>query len=643
MLGSIYLKLAITNIKKNYRVYVPYILSCIGSFIMYYVMVALVHDDGLSLMAGTNDLMRVLGFGSYIVAIFSVIFIFYANSFLMKRRTKELGLYNILGMEKKHISKIMFYEVLIISIITIILGIITSIVFSKLVTLLVIKLVGGDPLFGISISIQAIIQSSLLFIFIFFLTFLKTLTLIQINNPIELLKGSNVGEKEPKVKWVLVVLGVISLAIGYYLALSVESPLDALMLFFVAVILVIVGTYFLFIAGSIAILKMLKKNKNFYYKTQNFTSVSGMLYRMKQNAVGLATICILSTCTLVAVSTTVSMYMGIEDALVTRFERGLGVRTYINSKQQEEDSKVFIEEKIKEYGIESNNVLNHILGVAYLGNDENNYFAGGNEVMLFYTDLESFNKINGTDYVLNNDEVLVYQNDYDELTFLDKRYKVKEKVESIKSDYSMNVFMIDSFLVVVNDVYELNNVVNPGNNLNYYYGFDSTSDRQTQMDFVDKMNTELQNNDQFAGLSEGRESQRISFNSMYSGFLFLGVFIGLMFVMATVLIIYYKQISEGYDDVKRYEVMQKVGMDKREIKKTINKQILIVFFLPIVAAVIHLMFAFNMISKVLILLNLNNIDLFAKCLVVCVIVFSLLYAIVFKLTSKTYYNIVSSN
>ena len=388
---------------------------------------------------------------------------------------------------------------------------------------------------------------------------------------------------------------------------------------------------------------MLKKNKNFYYKTQNFTSVSGMLYRMKQNAVGLATICILSTCTLVAVSTTVSMYMGIEDALVTRFERGLGVRTYINSKQQEIDSKVFIEEKIKEYGIESNNVLNHILGVAYLGNDENNYFAGGNEVMLFYTDLESFNKINGTDYVLNNDEVLVYQNDYDELTFLDKRYKVKEKVESIKSDYSMNVFMIDSFLVVVNDVYELNNVVNPGNNLNYYYGFDSKSDRQTQMDFVDMMNTELQNNDQFAGLSEGRESQRISFNSMYSGFLFLGVFIGLMFVMATVLIIYYKQISEGYDDVKRYEVMQKVGMDKREIKKTINKQILIVFFLPIVAAVIHLMFAFNMISKVLILLNLNNIDLFAKCLVVCVIVFSLLYAIVFKLTSKTYYNIVSSN
>lgn len=643
MLGSIYLKLAITNIKKNYRVYVPYILSCIGSFIMYYVMVALVHDDGLSLMAGTNDLMRVLGFGSYIVAIFSVIFIFYANSFLMKRRTKELGLYNILGMEKQHISKIMFYEVLIISIITIILGIITSIVFSKLVTLLVIKLVGGDPLFGISISIQAIIQSSLLFIFIFFLTFLKTLTLIQINNPIELLKGSNVGEKEPKVKWVLVVLGVISLAIGYYLALSVESPLDALMLFFVAVILVIIGTYFLFIAGSIAILKMLKKNKNFYYKTQNFTSVSGMLYRMKQNAVGLATICILSTCTLVAVSTTVSMYMGIEDALVTRFERGLGVRTYINSKQQEEDSKVFIEEKIKEYGIESNNVLNHILGVAYLGNDENNYFAGGNDVMLFYTDLDSFNNINGTDYVLNNDEILVYQNNYNELSFLDKTYKVKEKVESIKSDYSMNVFIIDSFLVVVDDIYEFNSIVNEGNNLNYYYGFDSKSDRQTQMDFVDMMNTEFKNNDQFAGLSEGRESQRISFNSMYSGFLFLGVFIGLMFVMATVLIIYYKQISEGYDDVKRYEVMQKVGMDKKEIKKTINKQILIVFFLPIFAAVIHLMFAFNMISKVLILLNLTNVELFAKCLVVCVIVFSLLYAIVFKLTSKTYYNIVSSN
>lgn len=643
MLGSIYLKLAITNIKKNYRVYVPYILSCIGSFMMYYVMVALVHDDGLSLMAGTNDLIRVLGFGSYIVAIFSVIFIFYANSFLMKRRTKELGLYNILGMEKKHISKIMFYEVVIISMITIIVGIITSVIFSKLVTLLVIKLVGGDPLFGISINMQAIIQSSLLFIFIFFLTFLKTLTLIQINNPIELLKGGNVGEKEPKVKWILVVLGLIALVVAYYIALSVESPLDALVLFFVAVVLVIIGTYFLFIAGSIAILKMLKKNKNFYYKTQNFTSVSGMLYRMKQNAVGLATICILSTCTLVAVSTTVSMYLGIEDALVTRFERGVGVRTYIQTKQQEEDSKVFIEEKIKEYGIESNNVLNHILGVAYLGNDENNYFAGGNDVMLFYTDLDSFNNINGTDYVLNNDEILVYQNNYNELSFLDKTYKVKEKVESIKSDYSMNVFIIDSFLVVVDDIYEFNSIVNEGNNLNYYYGFDSKSDRQTQMDFVDMMNTEFKNNDQFAGLSEGRESQRISFNSMYSGFLFLGVFIGLMFVMATVLIIYYKQISEGYDDVKRYEVMQKVGMDKKEIKKTINKQILIVFFLPIFAAVIHLMFAFNMISKVLILLNLTNVELFAKCLVVCVIVFSLLYAIVFKLTSKTYYNIVSSN
>ncbi|MFQ9978203.1 ABC transporter permease [Clostridium cadaveris] len=648
-----YPKLAATTIKKNGKVYIPYILTCIGSIAMFYIIHSISINTGLDIMNGGKQLKMLLNLGKWVIGIFSVIFLLYTNSFLIKRRKKELGLYNILGMEKKHISKLMLYETLIIAVLTLVSGIAIGALLSKFMFLLLLKILNFDVTLKFYISKESILSTMLLFISIYAVMLLNNLRQIHLSNPVELLKGGNAGEREPKTKWILTLIGVVSLGAGYYIAVTTENPLSALNLFFIAVLLVIVGTYALFTAGSIAILKALKKNKNFYYKSRNFINVSNMIYRMKQNAVGLANICILSTAILVVLSTTVSLYIGMDDILKTRYPDDIMIS--ISEVQPENIEKVnsIIETEMQKSGLTKTGALKHGY-ISEIAMQEDNKFIVANReessitnmnILLFIT-ADDYNQLEGKSVQLEQGEVLICADNNtlqgNSVEIFNKQFNIKGYIEDLKIKREMEN-IVNGYYIIVSDIDSINEIkVAAGDEekgINYYYGLDVEGSMEEQLELTNAIQSSL-NNNSIKSSVEGIATARESFFSIYGGLFFIGLFLGLLFIMATVLIIYYKQISEGYDDKERFEIMQKVGMDKREVKKSINSQILMVFFLPLVMAVIHLAFAFKIITSLLKIFNLTNINLFVICTTSTILVFAIFYIVVYYATSKVYYRIV---
>lgn len=648
-----YPKLAATTIKKNGKVYIPYILTCIRSIAMFYIIHSISINTGLDIMNGGKQLKMLLNLGKWVIGIFSVIFLLYTNSFLIKRRKKELGLYNILGMEKKHISKLMLYETLIIAVLTLVSGIAIGALLSKFMFLLLLKILNFDVTLKFYISKESILSTMLLFISIYAVMLLNNLRQIHLSNPVELLKGGNAGEREPKTKWILTLIGVVSLGAGYYIAVTTENPLSALNLFFIAVLLVIVGTYALFTAGSIAILKALKKNKNFYYKSRNFINVSNMIYRMKQNAVGLANICILSTAILVVLSTTVSLYIGMDDILKTRYPDDIMIS--ISEVQPENIEKVnsIIETEMQKSGLTKTGALKHGY-ISEISMQEDNKFIVANReessitnmnILLFIT-ADDYNQLEGKSVQLEQGEVLICADNNtlqgNSVEIFNKQFNIKGYIEDLKIKREMEN-IVNGYYIIVSDIDSINEIkVAAGDEekgINYYYGLDVEGSMEEQLELTNAIQSSL-NNNSIKSSVEGIATARESFFSIYGGLFFIGLFLGLLFIMATVLIIYYKQISEGYDDKERFEIMQKVGMDKREVKKSINSQILMVFFLPLVMAVIHLAFAFKIITSLLKIFNLTNINLFVICTTSTILVFAIFYIVVYYATSKVYYRIV---
>lgn len=656
-------KLAVANIRKNGKFYFPYLLTCVGTVAMFYIMCAITFDEGIKKMPGADSLSYILRLGCIVIGIFSVIFLFYTNSFLMKRRKKELGLYNILGMEKRHIAKIMFFETVIVALAGILGGILTGILFHKLILLCLFKLVNFSVPIGFSISFIGIIYSLGLFCSIFLLALLFNLMQIKLANPIELLRGGNVGEREPKTKWLLAIVGAGCLGAGYYIALTIESPLEAIIYFFLAVLLVIAGTYCLFTAGSIFVLKLIRKNKRYYYQAKHFTSVSGMLYRMKQNAVGLANICILSTMVLVMVSTTVSLYGGVEDALNYRYPSDVLVTARYTSESMNRGSLLSdIENTVKG----QNRSITNAKDYRYLsftagrsGNefafDTDNVYTYSSSSLIFLT-AEEYARLMGSEPAdLADNEVLVYSSgEHIDSSFKlqGQEYRIKEQLDSFPmvDDYSAD-FMNVHYVVVSGDdvmrkVYEAQKSAygKYASSMAYELHFDIDGTDEQKKACAKALQNAVGNGIKGNFDSIFFESKQLSageFYAFYGGFLFLGIFLGLLFLMATVLIMYYKQISEGYDDKERFEIMQKVGMSRDEIKKTINSQILMVFFMPLVTACVHIAFAFKIITKLLAVMNLTNVPLFAWCTAATVLVFGAIYGIVYAMTAKVYYRIVS--
>ncbi len=657
-----YPKLAATNIKKNSKIYIPYILTGIGTVMMYYIIYALSVNTGLKTMVGGGQLQLVLSLGSNVIAFFSVIFLFYTNSFLIKGRKKEFGLFNILGMEKKHIGIIMFFETLYVALISLFLGVLLGILFSKFTFLLLLKILTFPVQMGFQVSLPAIISTLLLFTVIFTLTLLNSLRLVHLSKPIELLKGGNVGEREPKTKVLLAIIGLITLGVGYYIALTTEEPLSALVLFFLAVILVIIGTYCLFTAGSIAFLKLLRRNKSYYYKTKHFISISGMMYRMKQNAVGLANICILSTAVLVMLSTTVSLYAGSEEVMRTRYPRNIMVTSNDLSENYISGVVSAYESVLEKHQLKASNLLDYRY-ISFTAKEEGNNFTTDRAIgdignastsirSLYFVPLEDYNRLMNTTLSLEDDEVFIYANrsDYKESTLnvFDKTFKVKGSLNSFIGDGSDSMLMISSYYIVVKDISIVEDISTKqaevyGDNKSlptFYLGFDLDVSREEHLAVYEDLKAALRIDYPYSYV-ESVEESRNSFYSFYGGLFFLGIFLGLLFMMATVLIIYYKQISEGYDDKDRFEIMQKVGMSHEEIKTTIRSQVLTVFFLPLVTAGIHIAFAFKFITKILAVLNLHNITLFAWCTAAVILVFALFYGVIYTLTARSYYRIVS--
>lgn len=659
-----YTKLAITNIKNNRQFYFPYLLTGIITVAMFYIMCALESNPGIQSMPGAKDLGLILRLGIGVIGIFAVIFLFYTNSFIIKRRKKELGIYNILGMEKRHIAKILSKEAFFTAIIAIGGGLVTGVLFHKLACMLLYRMIGFNGGITFSFSKKGVMITAILFAIVYLLTYIYDLFQVQLANPIELLQSGNKGEREPKTKAIMAVLGVLCLGAGYFIAITTKNPIKALTLFFVAVILVIIGTYLLFTAGSIALLKILRRNKGYYYQTKHFTSVSGMIYRMKQNAVGLANICILSTMVLVAVSTTVSLYVGIEDIMKERYPNEINISAYYDTGAPAEDSIApIVEKSVKESGRKIRHEEDYLELYFAAIKDQGQYSLDKEKVKTAGDRVSGFvvltredckKKYNEEIPELAENEVALFtikKTDMDTLVLENRSYHVK-KIKQFQNteDFETIADMMDEYYyVIVNDVQDMERLWQLQKDI--YQENSSSISRQVRLDIdgdseqkkecFENIKTALGPEQAKARiLIDSRQSNLDEFYQIYGGFLFLGLFLGILFLMITVLIIFYKQISEGYDDKERFSIMEKVGMSNDEVKATIRSQVRTVFFLPILMAAIHVGMAFPMIKRLLSLFGLSNTALFAGCMAGTILVFALIYLLVFLKTSKTYYKIV---
>lgn len=659
-----YTKLAITNIKNNRQFYFPYLLTGIITVAMFYIMCALESNPGIQSMPGAKDLGLILRLGIGVIGIFAVIFLFYTNSFIIKRRKKELGIYNILGMEKRHIAKILSKEAFFTAIIAIGGGLVTGVLFHKLACMLLYRMIGFNGGITFSFSKKGVMITAILFAIVYLLTYIYDLFQVQLANPIELLQSGNKGEREPKTKAIMAVLGVLCLGTGYFIAITTKNPIKALTLFFVAVILVIIGTYLLFTAGSIALLKILRRNKGYYYQTKHFTSVSGMIYRMKQNAVGLANICILSTMVLVAVSTTVSLYVGIEDIMKERYPNEINISAYYDTGAPAEDSIApIVEKSVKESGRKIRHEEDYLELYFAAIKDQGQYSLDKEKVKTAGDRVSGFvvltredckKKYNEEIPELAENEVALFtikKTDMDTLVLENRSYHVKEikQFQNTEDFETIADIMDEYYYVIVNDVQDMERLwqlqkeiyQENSSSISRQVRLDIDGDSEQKKECFENIKTALGPEQAKARiLIDSRQSNLDEFYQIYGGFLFLGLFLGILFLMITVLIIFYKQISEGYDDKERFSIMEKVGMSNDEVKATIRSQVRTVFFLPILMAAIHVGMAFPMIKRLLSLFGLSNTALFAGCMAGTILVFALIYLLVFLKTSKTYYKIV---
>ncbi len=713
MKRGLYIKLAWTGMMKNKKMYIPYALTCIGMVMMFYIISFLSYNQTVGEIPGGTTMQMILVLGSGVIGVFSVIFLFYTNSFLMRRRKKEFGLYNILGMGKWNLGRILIWECLIIAGLSFVLGIGSGILFSKLGELLMIRILKGETNFSFHISWKSIQNTLLLFGSIFLILLLNSLRQIHLSNPIELLKSEEVGEKPPKANWILAVLGIVFLAWGYYLAVAIDDPATALFLFFGAAILVIIATYFLFIAGSVVFCRILQKRKTYYYKTNHFISVSSMMYRMKRNGAGLASICILSTMVLVILSSTACLYLGTEASLRTRYPRDIVVDTYSLEENNVSKMHTMIHEIQKEYGQEESNVLNyqyvsmpgfqngvvdtysleennvskmhtmiHEIQKEY-GQEESNVlnyqyvsmpgFQNGDQIILdsdriknlfisyqdvrqiFIVPLSEYNRLMQTEEELNSDEVLLYctKSDYkmERIQLEDiGPWKVKKQVADFVDNGTDAMQITSSIFLFVDDLQVIEEKLKENENINYqehdYYGFDLSCDDTIQSQIKNRIEEEIihfqTEVEGFPKIAvEGIALERSSFYALYGGLFFLGVLLGIVFIVGAVLIMYYKQVTEGYEDQERFRILQKVGMTKKEIQKSINSQVLTVFFLPLLVSGVHICFAFPLIQKMLVLFSLTDLKLLIGITVMCYLIFGIFYVIVYIITSRSYFRIVS--
>lgn len=658
---SFYLKLAVTNLKKNRNAYIPYILAGMGMVFTYVLFLLLSEGKGITNVVGAETLQIMFEMGAAVISIFSVIFIFYANGFLMKRRKKEIALYGILGLERKHVGLVMLYESLISGLISVISGMVLGLLFGKLFFMLLMKITRIAEGSKFIIDTSVFTKTFLFFMAVYLATLLWNQLQVRLSKPIELLKGEEIGQKEKRSTPILAIIGLGLLAAGYYMALNIVNPLAAINRFFIAVLLVIAGTYYTFRAGSIVILKLLKKNKRYYYQTNHFITVSGMIHRMKQNATGLANICILSTMVLVTLSTTIALFVGQEKMI----EESNPTDYYLNM-EEGTVSQVELKETVYEVAQKHNVTISNYKDIRIKGAiasySDGTMKGVDREIMLgsnskyysvIFIPLTEYNKLTGKNVNLEENEVLmsfaIHKSTKKNVKVLEENYTVKGACDDIGINMGQDVTAYDSIYMVFKNENRILDIVmkmseefttNSHDMLEYNVYFDAEGEYEDRLACAGEMKEVTYN------MVKGRYFTNIDLSKedgykLFGGLVFLGFFLGIIFLLAMVMIIYFKQISEGFEDRKRFEILNKVGLDKKDVKKTINKQIIQVFFLPLLGAIIHVAFAFKMITKLLLIFNLSDTSLIFYCTLITIAIFAVIYIFVFKMTAKAYYRIVN--
>lgn len=669
-------KIAAENLRKNARLYIPRILSEAGLLGCFYIMLTLALDNRLSEALGGSYLKIFMMMGSVIIGLLSFILILYTNRFLMKQRKSEYGLYNVLGMEKRHIIRILFCESLYSSVISVISGVIFGILFYKLSSLLICRLLRAEIVAGFYyLNFVTIIIPVIFFAVLDLLAFFVSCIGIYRLKPVELIKAKQAGEKEPKIKWVLLILGLICVGSGYYICLTTQSPLEAIMLFFAAVLLIIAGTYFLFITGTTFVLKCLKNNKKYYYDKKHMPAVSGLLFRMKHNAVGLASIAVLATGVLMMISTTVSLYSGVDDTVNTHYPQHLYLSA--NLKNGDEVTSVSsdkLEEIVRESADSNNLEIESVtseksLTVSYLMQDDSlltkTEVSGGYDMedltnVIFITE-DTYSRLTGKELSIDPQEIAfcrIITHSYHigdtptSLTIGGEKYNIKEQLDYFPVDVSTGV-IVNTFGVVVSDEDIINEIYLSqksayGEFASEYADRIGVSFTDEQAAFANGRALEKEITEKIRSLNDGGLQYNLDTKwdalhnilDMYGTFLFLGILLGFVCLFSTVLIIYYKQISEGYEDRERFQIMEKIGMEQHEVRKTIGTQIRLQMFLPLATAAVHMVFVFPILLKLLNILMLSNSLLFVLCTAVTFVVFACVYTAVYFMTSKIYYKIV---
>ena len=673
MKHGFYPHLAADGIRKNRQLYLPYLFTQAGMVMMLYIILFLPKSPAVQAMNGSRTISSMLYFGSWVMALFACIFLFYTNSFLIRRRKKEFGLYNMLGMGKRNIGVILFWETLLNYALSLAGGLVLGFAFSKLAELGLIRLMGGKTDFNLSVSGEAVVMTALAFGVISILLLINSLTQVRLSSAVALMRSEHQGEKPPRANWVLGLLGVVLLGYAYYISLTIQDPVAALGWFFVAVILVILATYLLMVAGSVLLCRVLQKNKRYYYRPEHFVSVSSMAYRMKRNGAGLASICILCTMALVTISTTTCLYSGAEASIQGRYPRELltSVDSYRHAYEgdpypaelQPLDEALLsqVQETVwaaaGQYGVIPQNVLTYryLYTEARLEGDALSFSSfSGQECCLYFIPLHDYNAATGSRQTLDEDELLLYpfHTGYSGRTISVEvlgQLRVKEILSDFPVPGSAASSIIPSVILIVPELEPLrtalqNSMKYGALSLHWDFGFDtgldSTGQEALHAILYDRVSDLMCD----TGISYGVECRAINrsdFYSSYGSLLFLGILLSAVFLLAAVLIIYYKQISEGYEDHVRFDIMQKVGMTRAEIRKSVNSQLLTVFFLPLLGAGMHLAFAFPIVRKLLLLFGLNNAPLFAATSCISFAVFALFYVLVYRITSNAYYKLVS--
>lgn len=653
-----------SGMQKNKKTLVPFLIAGSVTVMIFNILRSLafcpyIYQNHREAFYGAQTIAIMLEISSGIVGFFSILFLFYANQFVIKGRKREIGLYGVLGMSKGNITYIMLTESLIHAATCMILGIGAGTFLNKLMLLVLYKIIGQPPVEGILFSAKAFWDTLILFAVIFTACLIYNVSSIRVGNPVELLQSDRMGEKEPRVKLVPFFIGLVTLAAGYYLALSAKSVMEAINILFVSVLLVIIATYCLFTAGSIFILKVLKKNPGFYYKTRNFISVSNLMFRMKHNAAGLASICVLSTGIILLLTCGFSLMMLGEKNIDDRYPTDIKAEALVSGRAEGEELLSAVEKALAEADIPvSEEVYRQYKTLLVTKNGERQEYIEqgavdvGSTIDTYLLTIADYNEYAGTDISLAEDEVLVYDTNRhwkegEQLDFLGGQYRVAGEAGYKDVHYILNPTMslFERQILVFSGEAAINTFVEKAGQSEEYEKYDAYIGYQLDGELDREKAARLTEAVGAAGLNleiSFKSEERVFFYNIYGGAFFVGIFMAGLFLMAAVMIIYYKQMSEGFEDQKRFEILANVGLTEKEAKKSIQTQVMILFFLPVCTAIVHMIVASNLIRQFLrMVLVVDALTFNAAIGVVCVI-FLVVYALVYKVTSGEYYKIVNA-